>query len=114
MIEHHLNHLHDRPNRIVAKIFGRCKIVEGPLDTPCYLWQGPNSGTGRGGGYGRMNLDGATVATHKTIFVCFFGPIPPRKQVDHECRQRLCCNPHHLEMVTHKKNQKRRDKAAKK
>lgn len=71
---------------------------------PCWVWKGPTSGGGRGGGYGRMSLDGATVAVHRTMFVVECGPIPPRKQIDHTCGNRLCCNPAHLEMVTHKEN----------
>lgn len=59
-----------------------------------------------------MNLDGATVAVHIAMFVCENGPIPPRKQVDHKCRNRLCVRPTHLEMVTHKQNQRRRAEAA--
>jgi hypothetical protein len=97
-----------RIQSIIQKIYSRCKIVEGPLDTPCYLWQGGTSGTGRGGGYGRVKIDGGTVATHIAIFVCFFGIIPPKKQIDHLCKNRLCCNHEHLEMVTHKQNQRRR------
>jgi len=45
------------------------------------------------------------------MYVIEYGPIPPRKQIDHTCRNRLCVNPSHLEMVTHKQNQKRRDAA---
>lgn len=58
-----------------------------------------------------MSLDGATVAVHKTLWVVENGPIPPGKQLDHLCRNRLCVSPNHLEMVTHKENQKRRDNA---
>lgn len=100
-----------RRDRIRAKIEARCVTVSGPLETPCKVWIGPTSGEGRGGGYGRMNLDGATVAVHIAIFVVEHGPVPPRKQIDHRCRNRLCCAEDHLEMVTHKANQKRRDQA---
>ena len=61
-----------------------------------------------------MCLDGGTMAVHIVMYVCHFGPIPPKKQVDHLCENRLCCNPLHLEMVTHKQNQKRRDAARRK
>jgi hypothetical protein len=104
---------HDRRDRIKAKVWGSCDIVEGPLDTPCYLWTRGTSGEGRGGGYGRVTIDGATMATHIAVWVCEFGPIPPRKQLDHLCKRRRCCNPEHLEMVTHKENQKRRDASRK-
>lgn len=77
--------------------------------SPCFIWTGPTSGNGRGGGYGRMSLDGATVATHIVSFTNFFGFVPGKKQIDHLCNNRLCWNPAHLEMVTHLVNQKRRD-----
>ena len=76
--------------------------------SPCFIWQGPTSGNGRGGGYGRMSLNGHTVAVHLVAYTNFFGYIPGNKQVDHLCRNRLCWNPQHLELVTHLKNQKRK------
>lgn len=98
----------NRRQIIREKIESRCEAFDGGLDTPCQLWTGPTSGNGRGGGYGRMKLNGATVAVHRAMFVVVHGPIPPRKQIDHLCGNRLCCNPDHLEMVTHKENQRRR------
>ncbi|WP_368074186.1 HNH endonuclease signature motif containing protein [Staphylococcus aureus] len=47
------------------------------------------------------------------MFTNYFGYVPGKKQIDHLCGQRLCCNPAHLEMVTHLTNQKRRAKRAK-
>ena len=58
-----------------------------------------------------MNLDGQTVAVHRVMFTNFYGYIPGKKQIDHVCRNRMCVNPHHLQMVTHKENQRRRDLA---
>lgn len=89
------------------------------LPCGCYLWTGPDSGEGRGGGYGRMCVDGATMAVHIVMWVIRHGPIPPRKQLDHTCGDlpgnagRRCVNPDHLEMVTHLKNQRRRAARAK-
>ncbi|MEM9426643.1 MAG: HNH endonuclease [Pseudomonadota bacterium] len=40
-----------------------------------------------------------------------FGFLHSRRQVDHTCRNRLCVNPAHLELVTHKQNCRRRDLA---
>jgi hypothetical protein len=77
--------------------------------SPCYLWQGSDSGSGRGGGYPRMSLDGQTVAVHIVSFVNKHGFVPGKKQVDHLCNNRMCVNQDHLEMVTHKENQRRRD-----
>lgn len=81
--------------------------------SPCHLWTGPDSGTGRGGGYGRMSLNGQTVAVHLVVYTHYYGYIPGKKQIDHKCNQRLCCNPAHLAMVSHLKNQRLRAKRAK-
>ena len=101
----HISTLTDRRKSIFDKIMSNVKIDN---NTGCWEWQGGTSGTGRGGGYGRMSLGGATVATHICMWINFFGMIPPKKQIDHKCCNRLCCNPDHLEMVTHKTNQKLR------
>lgn len=106
----------NRRDRIRHKIYQRIKVedrgyeVDGEI-SPCHIWQGRDSGNGRGGGYPRMEIDGGTVAVHITIWVNENGIIPPKKQIDHLCRQRMCCNVDHLEMVTHKQNQKRRAEA---
>ncbi|ESY75520.1 hypothetical protein X740_30955 [Mesorhizobium sp. LNHC221B00] len=81
------------------------------MPSPCHVWTGPDSGTGRGGGYPRMSLDGQTVAVHIVNWTNEHGFIPGKKQLDHLCRTRRCIRDDHLEMVTHKQNQKRRDAA---
>lgn len=82
------------------------------LDGEFWVWCGPTSGTkGRGHGYPRMSLNGQTVAVHRVVWVNRHGYLPGRKQIDHTCRNRLCVNPDHLEMVTHLTNQRRRDAA---
>lgn len=98
----------ERRLKIFSKILLRLNF-----DSPdgCWLWTGPTSGEGRGGGYPRMCLDGQTVAVHRVMFTHRHGYVPGKKQIDHKCRNRLCCNPDHLEIVTHKENQRRRDVA---
>lgn len=96
----------NRRHETIAKIISRTR-----REGECLLWTGPTSGNGRGGGYGRMSLDGQTVAVHRVMYTNVFGFVPSKKQIDHKCRNRLCCNPEHLEMVTHKQNQKRKAKA---
>ena len=78
------------------------------VPSPCYIWTGSHSGDGRGGGYPRMSLDGQTVAVHIVAFTNKNGFVPGKKQIDHMCNNRLCVNEDHLQMVTHKKNQKLR------
>ncbi|MEL6311184.1 MAG: HNH endonuclease signature motif containing protein [Pseudomonadota bacterium] len=80
--------------------------------TGCWIWRGPTSGSGRGGGYPRMCLDGRTVPVHRVMWVTAHGYLPASKQLDHKCRNRLCVNPAHLEPVTHRENCRRRDAAA--
>lgn len=97
--------------QIAAKIM---KNVRVDPDTGCWIWQGPTSGdSGRGCNYPRMKLRGQTVAVHRVMYTNEFGYVPGKKQIDHKCRNRLCVRPHpdHLEMVTHKENQRRRAKA---
>lgn len=105
-----------RRDFIREKILSR--VVEEPapewLDPalgPCQIWTGPTSGNGRGGGYPRMCLDGQTVAVHIVNWTNEHGYVPGKKQLDHLCRRRNCVNHMHLELVTHKQNQKRRDQA---
>lgn len=101
----------NRRERIHAKIYARIEVKDMGYKTPCHLWTGPTSGTGRGGDYPRMNLDGQTVAVHLVNWTNEHGFIPGKKQLDHKCRVRRCVREDHLELVTHKENQKRRDQA---
>ena len=108
----------DRRTAIISRLEQRCEIVDTGFklnNTPslCHLWRGPTSGTGRGGNYGRMSLNGQTVATHIVAYTHYFGYVPSKKQNDHLCNNRLCCNPAHLELVSHLTNQRRRAKRAK-
>ena len=97
-----------RRESMMERILKSCVPIE---ETGCLCWTGPNSGSGRGGGYPRMSLDGQTVAVHRVVATNVFGYIPRSRQVDHKCRNRMCVNPDHLEVVPHKINMKRRDQA---
>jgi len=41
------------------------------------------------------------------MYEYFKGPVPDGLELDHLCRVRSCCNPDHLEPVTHKENIRR-------
>lgn len=98
----------DRRDLIMDRVRKRITVISLGYQSPCHIWTGPTSGNGRGGGYGRMSLNGQTVAVHLVVFTHHHGYIPGNRQVDHLCNQRLCCNPKHLELVTHLRNQRRR------
>ena len=103
---------------IISRIMDRVEVKDTGFfvdvrPSPCFIWAGPDSGSGRGGGYGRMSLNGQTVAVHLVVYSHFYGYIPGKKQIDHLCNNRLCCYPAHREMVSHLTNQKRRASRAK-
>ena len=108
----------DRRTEIIQRIYDKVKVVDtgylvDGVPSPCHLWQGPTSGTGRGKGYGRISINSITSAVHRVSYTHYFGYIPLKKQVDHLCNIRNCVNPEHLEMVTHLTNQARRARRAK-
>lgn len=95
----------ERRTQIITRIFANVEIRG---ETECWPWLGQDSGKGRGGGYPRMTLEGQTVAVHRVLYTHFHGYVPSKKQIDHTCENRACLNPDHLELVTHKQNQKRK------
>lgn len=73
--------------------------------TPCWRWKGAKTKTG----YGRIGRPktGQLILTHRAAFLLEGGHIPTGKELDHLCRNRDCCNPQHLEVVTHSENLRR-------
>lgn len=75
---------------IERKILSRCVEQDG-----CWIWTGALTY-----GYGVVRWMDRIYRTHRVIY----GPVPEGLQLDHLCRNRACCNPAHLEAVTHKVN----------
>jgi len=101
----------DRRHEIIQRIMDNVVVDE---ETGCWVWQGRTSGNGKQHGYGRITINSHTLAVHRVVYTHYFGIIPGKKHIDHICNNRLCCNPDHLEMVSHKENHKRRVKRSKK
>lgn len=83
--------------------------------TGCWEWTGGDSGTGRGGGYGRYRYEGVMYATHILVRKIIRRRRAPRHLThDHECVNRLCCRPGrgHVVLRTHLNNCLLRDKRA--
>jgi len=81
-------------------------------ETGCWIW---TASLGRGG-YGRFWDGEKKVYAHRFSWELHRGPIPDGMQLDHylmnapEARDRCsraCCNPDHLEIVTHGENLRR-------
>lgn len=69
----------------------------------CWKWTGPVLATG----YGRIMANGRMVYVHRLVYEHFIGPVPDGLELDHLCRVPACCNPLHLEPVTHRENIRR-------
>lgn len=69
----------------------------------CWLWTGPLVNCG----YAQFHLVDRMVMSHRVAYELAIGEIPDGLELDHLCRNRSCCNPHHLEPVTHAENIRR-------
>lgn len=74
----------------------------------CWNWTGYKTGYG----YGLITTH--TIGkkqffkmVHRVAYELVKGPIPDGLQIDHLCRNKLCCHPYHLEAVTSKENTRR-------
>jgi hypothetical protein len=72
----------------------------------CWEWPTVNRD-----GYGYYYCCRKQFLIHRKMYEFVYGPIPTGHHIDHVhpyCQHRNCCNPHHLEAVTHKVNQRRK------
>lgn len=58
-------------------------------------------------GYHTICGMGRKAYAHIVAYELFIGPVPEGLEVDHLCRTTWCCNPAHLEAVTHSENIRR-------
>lgn len=71
-------------------------------DTGCWEWQLSLNNNG----YGRK-VCGQSIYAHIYYYQQKYGDIPKGLELDHKCKVRHCCNPDHLEPVTHTINMRR-------
>lgn len=66
----------------------------------CWEWTAGKTSKG----YGAMYVSGIQFSTHRISYMMSVGEIPKGLDLDHLCRNRVCCNPSHLEAVTRQIN----------
>lgn len=65
----------------------------------CWIWQGQLNHNGYG-----VFSDARRFLAHRWSYEHFIGAVPEGLELDHLCRIPRCCNPRHLEAVTHQVN----------
>lgn len=66
----------------------------------CWEWTGNSDKNG----YGRFGWGGMTWLAHRAAYTLHVGPIPLGMCLDHRCRNKACCNPWHLDLITRGEN----------
>lgn len=110
-VEHLIDGAHELGRRggILIRILSLVKVEWRGHKTPCWIYQGSDSGPAdrRGGGYPRFSIDDCTVAVHRVLWMHFHGFLPSNRQLDHECKVRMCICPDHFEKMTQKGHAKK-------
>lgn len=88
-----MQHVQPMIDRLLAKV---------SYDHGCWLFTGAQGKHGHG--VIQRGRRTGTMLTHRAVFEVLVGPIPPGMSLDHLCRNPSCCNPLHLEPVTHAEN----------
>jgi hypothetical protein len=69
--------------------------VSRPSPYCCWEWEGHLSA-----GYGQFRIGDKQYCAHRLAWKWLVGPIPGGLTIDHLCRNPVCVNPLHLEVVT--------------
>lgn len=66
----------------------------------CWIWMGALTDMG----YGHVSVGNEVRYVHIILWEHANGPVPEGLELDHLCQNPPCCNPEHLEPVTHREN----------
>lgn len=86
-----------KPSTTITRLLYKIQVDP---DTGCWIWQGSKSRIG----YGMIIVNKRTTSPHRVSYQYFIGEIPDGKEVHHKCYVRSCCNPLHLDVVSHREN----------
>lgn len=89
------------PESLLERIRARVIVTA----SACWEWQGSTNGNG----YGEIRIKQRKHYVHRLTVELTRGPIADGMDIDHLCRNRSCCNPDHLEVVTRHVNIMRGD-----
>lgn len=70
----------------------------------CWIWTGAKDHNG----YGKLRINGRTLAAHRISFERSISPISAGQLIDHTCHTPACVNPSHLRVATTKQNMENR------
>ena len=85
------------PQKYAARIRSRCVQWS---SSGCLEWTGAVTSKGYGNIAICVKGKKRYLPPHRVLYVLEKGPVDPGLEMDHLCRNRLCCNPEHLEPVT--------------
>jgi hypothetical protein len=88
------------PGSALDRLFRRTTLDEA---TGCLTWTGKITTSG----YAAFWFEGRNTSAHRVVWILLRGPIPGGLTVDHLCRNKLCQNVEHFELVTGAENSSR-------
>jgi hypothetical protein len=83
-----------------VKILRRCKRVDTGYDTPCWIWLGYIDSDG----YGEVKFRGFKRFVHRIACAWARCGRLEGNTTEHRCKQRACCNPDHLSLMSNRDN----------
>jgi len=85
----------------IERFLAKIRVEDRGYKTACWVWAASKYSDG----YGQFGVSPKhQIGSHRFAYNYWVGPIPDGLELDHLCRVRECCNPEHLEPVTHKVN----------
>ena len=92
-----------RGEPVLDRIMAKVTVTDAGYKTACWIF----GGTIAENGYGGIRHEGKMRRVHVVTYEAKNGPVPDGLELDHLCRVRPCCNPDHVEPVTHLENIRR-------
>lgn len=79
----------------------------------CWIWRGAKNNRRKSGIFGMSTGSGQTetFASHRVAFYLFYKQINELQHIRMSCKNKLCCNPHHMSQYKINKNKQRSSEA---